>query len=93
MGKKYVTNLTYLPSGGSKVLKSDGVVSMLTTQAQKAAAKCNSIAHLRNSKIAPHYSVETKNVGFTIGALVVADNYQAVIDNLYHNTLKKGCGL
>lgn len=93
MAKKYVTNLTYLPSGGSKVLKSAGVVAMLTAQAQKAADKCNSLAYLRGAKQAPHYSVDTKNVGFTIGARVVADNEEARFDNLYHNTLKKGCDI
>ena len=93
MAKKYITNLTYLPSGGSKVLKSDGVVAMLTAQAQKAADKCNSIGYWRRSKVAPHYSVKTKNVGFTIGACVVADNTEARLDNIHHNTLKKGCGI
>ena len=93
MAKKYVTNLKYLPSGGSKVLKSDGVVAMLTAQAQKAANKCNSLAYLRHAKQAPHYSVDTNNVGYTIGARVRTDNAEAFFDNLYHNTLKKGCGL
>ena len=92
-GIKLVGTVKYLPSGGSEVLRQSGVVSLLRQQAEKDAARCNSIAGLHNASIRPRYAAEPKNVNYFEGYLVKCDNTEAYIDNLRNNTLKKGCGI
>ena len=93
MAKKYVTNLRYISSGVVDICKSPGVTALLQSQADKCAARCNSLAHLTNARQAPRYEAETKMLRYTAAGRVHIANGEAYVDNLYHNTLKKGCNI
>lgn len=67
------------------------VSSMLMAQGEKAAARCNALAHLPHGK--PEYDCQLKMLNKTASARVGVANADAYIDNLKHNTLKKGCGV
>ena len=85
-------NLKYDKSGGTAVLKSAGVQNLVTKEAQKLASNCNSIAQPVHG-IAPQYEVRPATLTHTSGAVIANANIEASIDNLRHNTLKKGTGL
>ncbi len=90
---KLVGKVRYLPAGGSEVLRQPGVVSLLRQQAESAAARCNSMAHLGHASTAPAYEAVQKGVRYFDGYVVRTANAEAAIDNRVHNTLKKGCNV
>lgn len=90
---RLVGKVDYIPSGGSAVLRQPGVTSMLRSQAEAAASRCNSMAHLGHASEPPRYEAAQKNLRWFTGYTVSAANDEAGIDNLKHNTLKKGCGI
>ena len=75
------------------ITKGGGVQSMLMAQGEAAAARCNSMAHLSHGKSAPLYDCQLKMLDRTAAARVGVANKEAYVDNLRHNTLKKGCGV
>ena len=74
-----------------EITKGGAVASMLMAQGEKAAARCNALAHLPHGN--PVYDCQLKMLDKTASARVGAANPDACIDNLKHNTLKKGCGV
>ena len=74
-----------------EITKGGAVSSMLMAQGEKAAARCNALAHLSHGN--PVYECQLKMLGKTASARVGVANTDAYIDNLKHNTLKKGCGV
>ena len=74
-----------------EITKCGAVSSMLMAQGESAAARCNALAHLSHGN--PVYGCQLKMLGKTASARVGVANSDAYIDNLKHNTLKKGCGV
>lgn len=74
-----------------EITKGGAVSSMLIAQGEKAAARCNALAHLSHGN--PLYTCQLKMLGKTASARVGVANSDACIDNLKNNTLKKGCGV
>lgn len=75
------------------ITKGGAVQSMLMAQGAAAAARCNSMARLTHGKHAPLYDCQLKMLDHTASARVGVANREAYVDNLKHNTLKKGCGV
>ena len=75
------------------ITKGAAVQSMLMAQGEAAAARCNSMARLPHGSSAPLYDCQLKMLDRTASARVGVANREAYVDNLRHNTLKKGCGV
>ncbi len=88
-----VLSMRPVMSGVRQVLKSQGVAALINQQGERAAARCNSLAHLERAKQQPRYAATPKTMSYVSASLVHADNAEAYVDNLRHNTLKKGCGV
>ena len=89
-------DLKLVPSGYRAILKSDGVKSLLDGQGSKACAKCNAMFSLSRLSITPSsspYAYKVVTRGYTAAAKVYTNSYFGYLDNLHHNTLKKGCGV
>lgn len=83
--------------GVREVLNSSGVQSMLRSQTESAAARCNAImepqlAHAGGEYVATMKFVKNVNCG-RVGVGGAENGKFALIDNGRHNTLKKGCGI
>lgn len=78
-------------AGIVEITKGGGVSNLLMQQGAKCASRCNSIAHLPHGN--PVYDVQLKMLDRTASARVGVANVDAYVDNLKHNTLKKGCGI
>lgn len=79
------------------VLKSSGVRSLVASQANKAAARCNAMMDPQLKKAGGLYEASTKELAFVVAGKVSVAGAEsgkfAVIDNRRNNTLKKGCGI
>lgn len=87
-------------AGVSEVLKSPGVQRLLSQQGERATARCNSMYrtnHIeRQHGFEPHgapYAHHPKMLRYTAGEVVHVASRAGGLDNLRHNTLRKGCGI
>lgn len=91
------TKVSSIESGVIEVLKSDGVRSMISSQAEKAASRCNAMMQPQLAHAGGRYEASTKDMHYLVGGVVScggADGGKfARIDNYRQNTLKKGCGI
>lgn len=84
-------------SGVRAILKSDGVRSVLMSECQAAAGRCNSLVSWHSQMTADAYGAAVQDGGFTAIGIVGMrrlghDGKAVAYENAAHNTLLKGCG-
>lgn len=104
-----ISDVEIIQSGVIEILKGAYVESLLESQGAKAAAECNSLFSLSGHHsagagpegttlragdlpVAP-YGSSIRELSYCKAASVHTESYYGRLDNLLHNTLKKGCGV
>lgn len=87
------SGVKYLAGGGSQVLKSAGVRSLLAQQGNRMASSCTSLAANQSRGCAerPRYATAAKTLDWVAAQTVYPANFAARLADRNHNTLKKGC--
>lgn len=90
---KGAVNVRIVASGVTDVLKSDGVKSVLYSQAQDYAARCTALMQSRFQGYGSHFGAKAVERRWVAGGLVHTTDMFTIIDNHEQNTLKKGCNV
>jgi hypothetical protein len=89
------SSVKYLSGGGTQVLKSAGVRSLLSQQASRMASSCTALAANQSRGCAerPRYMTASRTLTWTAAETVFPANFAARLADRNHNTLKKGCNV
>lgn len=88
-----VKKVTHINSGVISTLKQPQVQAKLQQQAKDMAASCNSMMSPTFVKKQGEYRGIIVDREHYAAGLVYTANIGSILDNAYHNTLKKGCNV